>query len=120
MFLLREHIARQDGCGAALALGSDCGKCLVLRLGITRTMEQESLEISISGSSDGRDWEVLKVFPQKFYCGTYSLVLDLSDRPEIRYIRAAWSMNCWGRVDAAPLFGFYLTAEETKLQVASA
>src|SRR5579863_727943 len=116
MFLLPENIARQDGFGADCALESDGSKPLLLTLGITRTMEQESLEIAVWGSSDRKDWKLLQVFPQKFYCGTYSLVLDLSGRPEIRFLRADWKMNRWGPKNAAPLFGFYLTAEEVKLQ----
>jgi hypothetical protein len=116
LFLLPENVAREDGSGAGFALDADRGKSLVVTLGITRTMEQESLEISVWGSGDGSDWKLLQVFPQKFYCGTYSLVLDLSGRPEVRYLRAAWKMNRWGRGDASPLFGFYLTAEEVRLQ----
>ena len=120
MFLLPENVARQDGFGADCALGSDRGKPLLLTLGITRTMEQESLEISVWGSSDKRDWKLLQVFPQKFYCGTYSLVLELADHPEVRYLRASWKMNRWGQGDSVPLFGFYLTAQEARLQAVGA
>jgi len=120
MFLLPENVARQDGFGADCALESDRGKPLQLTLGITRTMEQESLEISVWGSSDKRDWKLLQVFPQKFYCGTYSLVLELTDHPEIRYLRASWKMNRWGSGDSVPLFGFYLTAQEARLQAVGA
>ena len=120
MYLLPESVARQDGASADFALGSECGKPLLLRLGITRTTEQESLEVSILGSTDGQDWRLLQVFPQKFYCGSYSSVLDLTDHAEMKYLRAAWKMNRWGPGDGAPLFGFYLTAEETQLHAASA
>ncbi len=125
MFLLPENVARQDGFGAHCALGSDRGKPLLLTLGITRTMEQESLEISVWGSSDERDWNLLQVFPRKFYCGTYSLVLDLNGHPEVRYLRAGWKMNRWGHNnvthgDSVPLFGFYLTVEESRLQAVGA
>jgi hypothetical protein len=120
LFLLPENVAREDGSGAGCALGLDRGKSLVITLGITRTMEQESLEMSVLGSHDGSDWKILQVFPQKFYCGTYSLVLDLTGRPEVRYLRAAWKMNRWGHGDTAPLFGFYLTAEQFRLQAVGA
>ena len=120
LFLLPENVSREDGAGADCALGVDCGKVLMLTLGITRTMEQESLEISVWGSKEGMDWKLLQVFPQKFYCGTYSLVLDLTERSEIRYLRAAWKMNRWGQRDAAPLFGFYLTAEEIRFHAVGA
>jgi hypothetical protein len=120
MFLLPESVVRQDGFGADCALESDRGKPLLLTLGITRTMEQESLEISIWGSSDKGDWSLLQVFPQKFYCGTYSLVLDLTASPEVRYLRANWKMNRWGQGELAPLFGFYLKADQSKLHAVGA
>ena len=120
MFLLPENVARQDGFGAACPLGTDRGKPLRITLGITRSMEQESLEISIWGSPNRRDWKVLQVFPQKFYCGTYSLVLDLTANAEVRHLRASWKMSRWGCSDPSPLFGFYLTAEEARLQAVGA
>lgn len=120
MFLLPENIARQDGFGADCPLGTDRGKPLLITLGITRSMEQESLEISIWGSHNRREWELLQVFPQKFYCGTYSLVLDLAGHPEVRHLRASWKMSRWGCNDPSPLFGFYLTAQETRLQAVGA
>jgi len=120
MFIVPESVARQDGYGAEIALESNRGKPLLLTLGITRSMEQESLEVSIWGSSDRRNWRPLQVFPQKFYCGTYSLLLDLSSWSEIRHIRAQWKMTRWGRGEATPLFGFYLCAEEPKLHAVGA
>jgi hypothetical protein len=112
LFLLPESVARQDGSGAEIALETKRRKPLLLTLGITRAMEQESLEISIWGSSDQKSWEPLQVFPQKFYCGTYSMPLDLNRRPDIHYLRAQWKMNRWGSACDAPLFGFYLSMEE--------
>ena len=120
LFILPESVARKDGSGAEIALGLNRGKPLLLKLGITRTMEQESLEVSVWGSPDRRSWERLHVFPQKFYCGTYSLLLDLTRFPEAKYLRAEWKMNRWGHGDDAPLFGFYLQAEEPKLQAVGA
>jgi len=118
--ILPESVARKDGFGADIALGLYRGKPLLLTLGITRSMEQESLEVSLWGSPDRRNWERLQVFPQKFYCGNYPVLLDLSRFPETRYLRAHWKMNRWGHVDDAPLFGFYLRAEEPKLHAVGA
>jgi|ERR1700683_4241770 len=120
MLILPESVARQDGASPDFPLGADCGKPLLLRLGITRTMEQESLEISVWGSSDKGDWDLLQSFPQKFYCGTYSLVLDLGQWPHVRYLRATWKMNRWGHGKEAPLFGFYLSTEDAKLHAVGA
>lgn len=120
LFLLPEGVARQDGSGAEITLEAVRCKPLLLTLGITRAMEQESLEISIWGSSDQNNWEPLRVFPQKFYCGTYSMPLDLNRRPDIRYLRAQWKMNRWGSGSDAPLFGFYLSMAEPRFHAVGA
>lgn len=114
-YILPESVARQDGAGAGIALEDACGKPLLLTLGITRSLEQESLEVSLWGSSDRKNWTLLETFPQKFYCGTYSLMIDMARHPDIRHIRAQWKMNRWGRGETTPLFGFYLTVEEPRL-----
>jgi hypothetical protein len=119
-FLFPEGIAREDGHGAEISLGESPARPLLLTLGITRILEQGSLDISIWGSADGQAWQPLASFPQKFYCGTYSLMLDLSRRLEIRYLRAQWRMSRWGGGDSKPLAGFYLFAEVAKMQVAGA
>jgi hypothetical protein len=120
LLILPENVARQDGIGESIALKSSAGKPLLLTLGITRILEQESLEVSLWGSKDCSNWGKLHVFPQKFYCGTYSLNLDLRRFPEIRYLRAQWRMNRWGHGAQAPLFGFYLMADEPRLHAVGA
>ena len=118
-FLLPEHVAREDGHGPVIEIEAS-NNHLLLTLGITRILEQESLDVTISGSADGETWQTLITFPQKFYCGTYSLLLDLRRHPGVRHLRANWKMGRWGRGDQKPLFGFYLFAEEAKLKVAGA
>ena len=119
-YILPENVARQDGKSAVIALEAGRGKPLLLTLGVTRTIEQESLEMSICGSSDQKNWKLLETFPQKFYCGKYSSMLDLARHPDVRYLRAEWRMNRWGPGDIQPLFGFYLTMEAPKLQAVGA
>jgi hypothetical protein len=121
-FLLEETLVREGGTGPEIDLGPEQGKLLLLTLGITRIIEQESLDLSIWGSSDKAAWgaKALVSFPQKFYCGTYQLLLDLTDRPEIRYLRAQWKVNRWGRGEPKPLFMFYLFTQETPAQVLAA
>jgi hypothetical protein len=111
-FLLTETTIRQDGSGAPVALESAAGGTIVVTLGITRIIEQESLDICIQGSADGQNWEAKPVaaFPQKFYCGTARLTLDLSKQPELKYLRAAWKLNRWGRGGSAPVFEVYVFA----------
>jgi hypothetical protein len=121
-FLLPESIARADGIGPEIDLGSQQGKLLVLTLGITRILEQESLEASVWCSTDGNTWiaRPLATFPPKFYCGLYSTLLNLSARPEIRYVRVQWKMSRWRRSAVDPMFGFYVYAEESGARVSAA
>ena len=113
MFLLPETVARQDGVGAEMEVES---KVVRLTLGITRIIAQESLEVSVWGSEDGEHWEHLLAFPQKFYCGTYAMVLDLARHPAVRCLRAQWRMGRWLPEEHAPLFEFYLRAEDALLR----
>jgi len=119
-FILPESLAQQDGAGAEIALGADRGRPLLLTLGITRIVEQESLEVSIWGSADRKDWRQLTMFSRKFYCGTYPVLLDLTRHSDVRYLRAQWKMNRWGSDETTPLFGFYLLAQEPTMQAAGA
>ncbi|HEX5431569.1 MAG TPA: hypothetical protein VFW83_06360 [Bryobacteraceae bacterium] len=117
LFLLPETTIHRDGAGSEIAIDNN-GAPVALTLGITCIAERESLDVSIWGSSDGRQWRQVAAFPQKFYCGSYSATLDLGRFREVKYLRAQWKIACWG--DARPLFGFYLFAEEVKLQRAGA
>ena len=132
-FLLPENLAQQNGSGPVMALDAERGKPLLLTLGITRILEQESLEVCVWGSgtsgsaisgfpssNDKRNWRMLQAFPRKSYCGTYSMLLDLSRLREIRYLRAEWRMSRWGSGEISPLFGFYLSAEEGTLHAVGA
>jgi hypothetical protein len=114
-FLLPETVIREDAEGPAVNLESSQGKLLLLTLGITRIVEQESLDVSIWGSPDQQNWgaKAIYSFPQKFYCGTYQLLVDLTEHPEVRHLRAACKVARWGRGEPKPLFGVYLFAQET-------
>jgi hypothetical protein len=120
-FLLPETVIREDGEGPVVDLGSSQGRPLLLTLGITRIIEQESLDVSIWASADQSAWAAkpLAVFPQKFYCGTYQLLVDLSEFPEVRYLKAKCKVARWGRGDPKPLFGAYLFAQETQPRAAA-
>jgi len=120
-FLLPESVLREDGSSEAIDLGSSQGMMLQVTLGITRIIEQESLDVSISGSTDGSTWsdKPLLAFPQKFYCGTYSMTLDLGAQPEVCFLKVNWKMNRWGRGEPQPLFGFYVFAEPVEARVAA-
>ena len=115
-FLQTETTVREAGIGPEVALGEQRGETLVLTLGITRIIEQESIDLSIWGSADGADWgtKPLSTFPQKFYCGTYQIVADLSDHHAIKFLRVKWAVNRWGKGDSKPLFTIYLFAQALK------
>ena len=112
-FLLPETTVREAGAGPAFGLDEAPRQTLTLTLGITRVIEQESLDVVIRGSQDGSSWsaEPLASFPQQFYCGATRIPLDLASQPEVRFLRAEWQVNRWGRGEPKPLFEFYVFAE---------
>jgi hypothetical protein len=119
LFLLPETTVRDAGQTPDIDLGELQSGTLVLTLGLTRIIEQESIDVSFWGSVDGADWGIkpLVAFPQKFYCGTYQILLDLSDHP-VRFLRAKWQVNRWGKGDPKPLFGIYLFAQAMDSELA--
>src|SRR5580698_10417883 len=85
--------------------------CIML---ITDQIEQESIDVSIWGSADGENWgthPILKL-PQSFYRGETRAVLELVLRLEVKFIRARWDLNRWGRVAPLPMFRVGLHLQE--------
>jgi hypothetical protein len=113
-FLIEETTVREAGTGPVVDLGETRGETLILTFGITRIIEQESIDLSIWGSGDSKEWgsKALAVFPQKFYCGTYQILVDLSGQPNVRYVRVKWGVNRWGKGEPKPLFTIYVFAQE--------
>ena len=95
-----------NGDGVAFDISASATRTFLCRLTVTDQIEQESLDVSIWGSADGEIWpkRPLLKLPQQFYRGTTKLVLDLSFRPEVKFIRARWDLNRWGRVAPTPMF----------------
>jgi hypothetical protein len=118
-FILPETTIREAGAGPAVELGELGSPLVLLTLGITRIIEQESIDLSIWGSADGQEWAAKPIisFPQKFYCGTYQILLDLSRHPDVKYVKAKWQVQRWGRGEPKPLFGIYVFAQVMKNQV---
>jgi hypothetical protein len=90
-----------------------------LTLTITGIIEQESLDVSIHGSPDGGAWDAkpLVAFPQKFYREEAPLLLDLTARPEVKFVRAHWEVSRWGRGTETPMFEFHLTLREVPEEI---
>jgi hypothetical protein len=94
------------GDGASFDISASASRTFLCRLTVTEQIEQESLDVSIWGSGDGENWpkKPLLKLPQQFYRGTTKMVLDLSLRPEVKFIRARWELNRWGRVAPTAMF----------------
>ena len=117
-FLLPETTIREAGTGPEITLGDSRGSLLQLTLGITRIIEQESLDVSIWGSPDNAEWgaKPLVSFPQKFYCGTYQILLDLRSHPDVRFVRVKYQAQRWGKGEPKPLFGAYVFVQNVEQQ----
>lgn len=103
-----------NGEGTAFDISACATRTFLCRLTVADQIEQESLDVSIWGSADGTTWtkKPLLKLPQQFYRGTTKLILDLSLRTDIRFIRAGWELNRWGRVAPMPMFVAGLELEE--------
>ena len=84
-----------NGSGPAVRLDKAAGQQLQLELSITRMMERHILDVSVWGSPDGTNWGSypLAVFPHRYYCGVYQNWLDLSDHPQVRYLRVQYELT---------------------------
>ncbi len=114
-FLVPEQTVDKNGEGAPVELGDAAGRKFLLTLAITRVIEQESMEVSVWGSEDGAAFATsLGSFPQQFYTGVQELPLDLSGQSGIRFVRAKWAVNRWGRGKPGALFTFSLALQEVR------
>ena len=104
----------KNGDGEPLNVSASETRTFLCHLMVTDQIEQESLDVSIWGSADGRDFgkKPLLKLPQQFYRGTTKMVLDISLRPEVTFLRAKWELNRWGRVSPTPMFVAELQLEE--------
>jgi hypothetical protein len=122
-FLVPEKtVATAKGDGPAIDLGASSTRVFLLNLAITEIIEQEALDVSVHGSADGTtfDPKPIVAFPQKFYCGEYPLLVDVSAKPEVKAIRAHWEVNRWGRGTETPMFEFCVTVREVPQEILAA
>jgi hypothetical protein len=106
-------VVNAKGDGATLDVSS-AGLVFLLTLDITNIIEQQSIDVSIFGSTDGAAWSPKSIasFPQKFYRGQQPLILDLNEHPGVKFVRAHWEVNRWGRGTETPMFEFGVTIKE--------
>ena len=103
-----------NGDGASFDISASATRTFLCLLTVADQLEQESLDVLIYGSADGETWtsKPLLKLPQQFYRGSTKMVLDLSLRPEVKFIRARWEVNRWGRGAPLPMFVAGLELEE--------
>jgi hypothetical protein len=94
------------GEGQPFDISSSQTRTFICSMEITDQMEQESVDISVWGSADGQEFGKMPLLkmPQRFYRGETRQVLDLSLKPEVRFIRARYDLTRWGRVAPHPMF----------------
>lgn len=112
-------VATAKADGPAVEVSGAAHHVFLLTLRITKIVEQEALDVSVWGSADGNAWgeKPLVAFPQKFYAGEHPLLLDLTAQPEVRFLRARWEVNRWGRGPETPMFEFDLAVKEVPKEV---
>jgi hypothetical protein len=115
----QKTVVNAKGDSAAVEGSGAANRVFLLNLEITDIVEQESLDVSIYGSGDGATWgpKPLAIFPQKFYRGRHPLLLDLTAHPEIKFIRAHWEVNRWGRGSETPMFEFQVAIKEVPPEI---
>jgi|HubBroStandDraft_6_1064221.scaffolds.fasta_scaffold679653_2 hypothetical protein len=119
--LLPDSVYRVDGFGPAVDLGEYRGKLLVVTLSVNAVVERTGLTVSVWGSPDQLEWGTNPVVTlrQRQYCGVYSTLLNLAQRPDIRSLRVHWNMSRWGKGDRIAQFGFQVFVEESGARVST-
>jgi hypothetical protein len=114
MLVPRGTRVEATGDGDVFDISASATRTFLVTLTVLDQIEQESIDLSVWGSADGQNWghiPLLKL-PQMFYRGETSLVLDVSFRPEIKFLRPKWELNRWGRVAPEPMFVIGAMASE--------
>lgn len=107
------------GDGPVVDVSGAASRVFLLTLAINEIIEQESLDVSIYGSADGAAWtpKPIIAFPQRFYCGQWPLLLDLTPHPDVKFARAHWEVARWGRGTETPMFRFGVTMKEVPANI---
>ncbi len=117
--LVPKTVVNAKGDGPSVDVSTAAHRVFLVTLQITNIIEQESLDVSIYGSADGATWgpKPIASFPQKFYRGQQPLLLDLTRHADVKFVRAHWDTNRWGRGTEIPMFEFQLMIKEVPPEV---
>ena len=112
-------VVTAKGDGSVVDVSGAASRVFLLMLEITKIIEQESLEVSIYGSTDGATWgaKPIAAFPQRFYCEDSPLLLDLTVHADVKFVRAHWEVARWGRGTETPMFEFGVTLKEVPANI---
>jgi hypothetical protein len=115
----QKTVATARGDGPAADVSAAASKLFLVTLRINHIIEQESIDVSIWGSADGSNFgqKPLASFPQKFYAGEHPMLVDLATCPDIKFLRAHWEVNRWGRGSETPMFEFEVSLREVPQDV---
>jgi hypothetical protein len=119
-YLVPENtVVNAKGDGASVDISNAANRVFLLSLNITEIVEQESLDVSVFGSADGAAWspKPITYFPQKFYTAEHPMLLDLTGRPEMKFLRAHWEVARWGRGTEIPMFKFGVSIREVPADI---
>ncbi len=102
------------GDSTPLDISEAASRVFLMTLSVSSIVEQEAIEVSLFTSADGTTWETKPVasLPQKFYLGEYPLLVDLSQAPSAKLVRAHWEVTRWGRGSTTPKFEIGLRLRE--------
>jgi len=114
-----QTVVSAKGDGPAIDVSGAASRVFLVTLAITKIIEQESLDLSIYGSTDGVTWDAKSIvaFPQKFYCGESPLLLDLAAHADVKFVRAHWEVARWGRGTETAMFEFGVTLKEVPANI---
>ncbi len=109
------------GDGPAVDMSGASTRVFLVNFTIEEVVEQESIDLSIWGSADGTNWgaKALATFPQKFYVGKQPLLVDLTAESAVKFLRAHWEVNRWGRGSETPMFVVNVALREVPREMLS-
>ena len=119
-FLLTENTAvTAKGDSSAVDVSTASNRIFLLTLSVAQVIEQESIELSLFTSAAGTAWDTkpLTSLPQKFYPGDYPLLIDLSESPDVKFVRVHWDVNRWGRGSSTPEFTITVRLREVPAEL---